>query len=104
MEKKIMKMLKDMRIPENYSGFYYWLELIMYVYKNYKVENLSSIKMEELYEMLAEKHDTTTIPIRRNMRTCIVNCGTYINKYFNKSKITSKKFLILSVLKLKERN
>ena len=57
-----------------------------------------------IYEMLGEKHDTTSISIRRNMRTCVENCGTYINKYFNKSKITSKKFLILSVLKLKERN
>ena len=104
MEKKIMKMLGDMRIPVTYSGFYYWRELILYVYKNYKIENLPSIKMGDLYEMLAAKHNTTPIAIGRNLRTCVENSGTYINKYFNKSKITSKKFLILSVLKLKERN
>ena len=104
MEKKIMKMLRDMKIPENYSGYYYWLELIMYVYKNYKVGNLASIKMEELYDMLSKKHDVTPVAIGRNLRTCIENYGTYINKYFNKSKVTNKKFLVLSVLKLKERN
>lgn len=106
MEDRITKMLDDMNIPVIYKGYYYWIELIMHVYKRCeKIEKFTDINMTELYKKIADIFDTTPASVERNLRTSIENRSHYIKQYFNKqNNITSKMFLILCVKKLKERN
>ena len=61
------QLLKDIGIKLHHLGFKYWVTA-MYITLDIEFNNRESLRMMELYYMVARKHRTTATKVERAMR------------------------------------
>lgn len=93
----INKLLLKLQFNVSSIGFNYWVTGIMQYRKNYFKYNNT---IEQIYQDVAKRHNTTRIRVERAMRTAKATATEQIQKQFNYyNKLTNK-----TVLELLTRN
>lgn len=89
----INKMLLQLQFNVSSIGFNYWVTAIMQYRKNYFKYNNT---IEQVYQDVAKKHNTTRTRVERAMRTAKATATEEIKKQFNyNNKLTNKTVLEL---------
>lgn len=98
-EQKIDTIFKELGLSKVRSGYYLWIDFIIYIYHsihNADLKNLATIPMTKLCREFCKDTDYLYIRLERNLRTLIEDKKEEIQNYFGyHNKINNKTFLIL---------
>lgn len=93
--RKIENLLDKLQVKINTKGYRYWITAVEIYRKD------PSIKKTKLYEMIAEKYNTTAVRAERALRHAHENNKMLVQRYFNvEYKIDNSAFLNLLVREL----